>query len=347
MALFDRFRDSRNQINGGSIGTVFGEYGWPMVMKPYSRFFVTIITNQILQSLKNLEIYSTNETKEYRKRITNIIDFVSTNTTRILYKVWTLGFVAIGRDRYGKLYLPDTDDIRIDPETGRVTNFSIVYYSDEYITRKSCAFAIIKPVLEEIDTLCSANDYGVRHLGKIAFVSGKSIPMSNGDKTDMQEEFQNALENKRDSFRVFPFNSEISVQEVDLGLDKLNFDERLKSKLRYLCSYFRVPFELIGFNESTFDNQKQRVKDFYANCINPIGEMLLQIVRYIIREEKNLLVPSKDITFRIINVPDLESDLNPIIDFNIKLLDLVQKMRDMGMDDEADEYTRKLQKINE
>ena len=346
MSLLDNiFRRSENQV-GTVIPQNVAGLGWSITHKKYADVYLWIILNRILRGLANVRFHPSEvvNNESSRNDIEGLCRFVENNINVLVYMLWTKGCAVIGRDdRKKKYFVPSPSDIRFD-SNGKVMKYDNVVYSTSYSLTQKTDFDIIKENVKYIDIIKSADDYLTETLGAMAVMSGKAMPITEADKEDFQKEIKTRYGITRDKYQIMLMSHEVTLQQLSLPIKDLDLQGKVKEEMKAIAGYFGVPYDLIPFSgASTYANQEQAVKQFYSDCVSPIAETLLSLIRYMMRNK--YMLPSYFTTFSIDNVPELEDDRMADIEYKLKVAELAEKMRDLGVDNEK--YVQQLQNIEQ
>ena len=335
-----------NQINAPLPQSVTGYQAWTKAIdgKGYADIFVWMVVRQILKGLKNVNFYFDNfetSSNEDKAKMKAIAEFLNTNAEAIFFAKMKKGFVVV--EKNGKTYqLPDYNFIRMDKD-GRVKDFDIVYYTDTYQYQRKSEFSILQPVLDDINDIANGDSYLTKNLGAFGILCGKGMPLNPADKNNFLEKLKRSIGITSDRFQLETFTNEVNFQQVDFHLKDLNLGGKLIDKIKALSAFFGVPFDLIPFaGQSTYANQREAVQQLYSNCIKPNAETILEIGRYLVKSDKRFFVPSSHLTFEVQNVPELKDDRTSKIDYNLKVLDLLQKAKDLGLEIDTKQYINQL-----
>lgn len=294
----------------------------------FARFFINLVMNKIYQGMQNV----TWESTEINYLANDIANFIDRNANLLVNSYWYNGFMCIMVDKDNTIRLPRQNELRMDTE-GRVVNRdAIVIYSDYYAINRQTHISLIKPVLHTIDTHANNSLFASDNLGALGIISGTNVPISPAAKKELQEHLRKDYGVGDDQFNFILSNGELKYQSIDLKLDELDFSGNIKTNLEYICHFFNVPTDFV-FGNSTYANQEQAILVFYQNAIMPLAEILLKLARTVFIYMDNDLKPSTVLTYKITNVPQLNSSLSKESEEKIKYLELLQKLQDTGIVD--------------
>lgn len=336
-------KNRTNSINQKPDRNVMGYSPWAegRGQRNYSDLYRWSIFNTIMRGLKNVSFEFESDGDEEKKPIAQgIISMLNVNTTTLAWCKWKYGFIVLERTSRGWC-IPDYRRVKTD-SNGCVVNFEDVWYSDTYRHDGKSDFDIIRNSLRYMDEVKNGEEYLTRNLGAFGILSGKdSMPITPKDKDNFLERLKTKIGITSDRMQFEIFQSPVNFQQVDFHLKDLALDEKLKEEVKAIAGYFGVPYDILPVSgQSTYANQEQAVKSFYANCISPIAEMLLEVGRYIIRREAGLLIPANNLTFEIDNVPELKDDRMAAVDYKIKVAQLVKAIKDAGIEADLSTYEK-------
>ena len=294
----------------------------------FARFFLDLVINKIYQGMQNV----TWDTTDINYLATDICMFIEKNAPILLDSYWRNGYMCIIADPKKGVRLPKTNELRMDEKGYMVNSNAIVIYSDYYTTRRDTHFKILKPILHTIDSHANNSLFASDNLGALGIITGGSVPISPSAKSELQEKLRKNYGVGDDQFNFILSNTDLKYQSIDLKLKELDFTGNIKSNLEYICHFFNVPTDFV-FGNSTYANQEQAILVFYQNAIMPLAEIMLKLARatYIYLDTE--LKPSSVITYRITNVPQLNSSLSKESEEKIKYLELLAKLQDTGVVD--------------
>ena len=111
-----------------------------------------------------------------------------------------------------------------------------------------------------------------------------------------------------DFFGILASNQGLRYLKIDLPLQSLDLAGRVESKIKLACNIAGVPYILINSGGNvTYENQAEARARFYDTTIKAFGETMLELGRELIRKNKNLLIPSEDLDFKIENEKNIET----------------------------------------
>lgn len=340
MGLFNRKRDTeielamRNAYNVNEVQqnpfNLILPYQWNMKMgdKDFARAYLWAIIQRIFNCLKNVSFSS----KRNSIVASGICSFVERNATLLLWNYWSQGYMAVFYDKDYNYRLPRVNEIRLD-QYGRVANRNCVaLYSDKYAMERRSDFQVLKPELAKLNAYSNADVYLTSNPAPLAIISGDGTPMNPQDKKSMQEWIKKDFSTSSDDYQFMVSNSKLSVQTIDLPVDKLQLTDKQRESLRFIAEYFQVNPDLI-LGGSTFDNQNEAKLAMYRDCIQPISEDLLKLARQLyIAVNPDLQIPSTTITYQISNVPELNRTLSSQCEERAAYLDYLLRLREAGCD---------------
>lgn len=338
MGLFDRKRKQQDEIlvsnavnvNDLSVEAYYKPYCFDWKKKgryDFGRFFLQLITNRIFNGLENVT-WLTTEISYLGSDITNFID---RNEQLLMWSYWKDGYAVIIVDQSGEIRLPKQNELRFDAN-GYITNRNaIVVYSNPYVTDRTSHFKLIVPILKNINANLNNQNFAVENLGALGILSSKAVPMSPAGKAELNEKLAKDYGLSEDQFRFILTNQEMAYTPIELPIKELEFNEKVKDDLNWLCNFFGISPDMI-FGQSTYNNAAEATKAFYRTCIQPIAEVLLKLARTTFVYSDVELKPSTIVTYKITNTPELNKNLSSECEEQIKYLELLDKLNNMGVD---------------
>lgn len=341
MGLFDRNRKKDIEILNNAVNVnelneqfYFKPFCWDFKKKgrfDFAAFFLQLITNRIYSGLQNVT-WQTTEISYLGMDVTNFID---RNEQLLMWSYWSTGYaVAIVEDS-GVIRLPKRNEIRLDSNGYVVNKNAVVVYSNPYVTQRTTHFKLIQPILKNINANLNNSNYVSENLGALGILSSKAVPLSPAGKEELNTKLQKDYGLGEEQFRFILTNQEMAYTPIDLPIKELDFNGKVKDDINWLCNFFGISPDMV-FGQSTYNNSAEATKAFYRTCITPIAETLLQLGRTIFIYMDTELKPSSVLTYRITNIPELNTALSSESEEQMKYLDLLQKLNETGyVDTEA------------
>lgn len=293
----------------------------------FGDFFLQLIIGRIFNGMRNI----TWETSEINYLASDIAAFIDRNEQLLLWSYWSNGYAVIIIDEKGMARLPKNNEIRLDANGYVINRSAVVVYSDPYVTQRTTHFKLCIPILKNINSNLNNQNFAVENLGALGILSSKAIPMSPAGKAELNEKLAKDYGLSDDQFRFILTNQEMSYTPIQLPIKELEFTENVKNDLNWLCNFFNISPDLI-FGQSTYNNASEATKAFYRTCIQPLAETLLQLARTAFVYADVDLKPSTVISYKITNVPELSTHLSTESEEQIKYLELLDKLSNMGVD---------------
>lgn len=339
--LRELFRRSANQVNRPIPEVVrsfsFCERG---LVYNYSDAYLWMIVNKVFNGLRNVNFKPSDTAKGNASiEINRLCCFFENNITTLTWLLWKYGYVAVGFDaaRYS-YFIPDYSKIKKD-RSGMVVDYDFVVYADSYVSERRSLFDIIGESLKNINRMKNADTYLTQTFGAFAVMSGKTIPVSPADKEDMQKSLKNDYGITPDKYQILLMSQDVNLQQLNMPIKDLDLGGKVKEEAKVIAGVMNVPYDLVPISgQSTYANQEQAIKTFYSDCISPIAETMLSLIRYIV--SVNYQWPSYFTTFSIDNVPELEDDRMADVEYKLKLVELAERMEKLGID--AEEIKKQL-----
>lgn len=342
MGLFDRRKNKsdigviQNAININDLNenAFFRPYVWDWKKKgrfDFGAFFLQLIIGRIYNGMRNV----TWQTSEINYLATDLTAFIDKNEQLLLWSYWSNGYACIIVDDKTGFRLPKQNELRMDQNGYIVNRNAVVVYSDPYVTQRLTHFKLCVPILKNINSNLNNNNFAVENLGALGILSSKNIPMSPAGKQELNAKLSKDYGLGEEQFRFILSNQEMAYTPIELPLKELEFNENVKNDLEWLCGFFNINPNYI-FLGTTFSNVAEAKCQFYQDCIQPLSEMLLQLARTTFIYADTDLKPSTIITYRITNVPELNTNLSTECAEKTAYLDLLMKLDQAGIDVSAD-----------
>lgn len=293
----------------------------------FGNFFFQLIANRIFNGMQNISW----DTVGINYLASDISSFIERNANLLIWDYWAKGYAVIIIDGKKGLRMPKPNEIRLDAQGHVLNSNSVCVYSNPYVTERTTHFLLMKPILKNIDANLNNSNYAVENLGCLGILSSKSIPLSPQGKVDLDQKLVKEYGLAEDKLRFILTNAEMSYTPINLPVKDLEFNEKVKDDLNWLCNFFCVSPDMI-FGQSTYNNATEATKSFYRTCIQPLAEVLLKLARAVFIYEDDTLTPSKIITYRIVNIPELNINLSAECAEKTAYLDLLMKLEQAGID---------------
>lgn len=341
MALWNRRKPSndlgeimaRNAVNVNdlSVDAYYRPFCWDWKNKKgrfnFGRFFLQLVINRIYNGLENV----TWQTGEITYLGSDIANFIDRNEQLLMWSYWKDGYAVLIVDKTGEIRLPRQNELRFDAN-GYITNpNAIVVYSNPYVTERTSHFKLIMPIMKNIDSNLNNQNFATENLGALGILSSKAVPMSPAGKAELNEKLAKDYGLSEDQFRFILTNQEMAYTPIELPLKDLEFSENVKNDINWLCNFFGISPDMV-FGQSTYNNAAEATKAFYRTCIQPVAEVLLKLARTAFVFCDTELKPSTVITYRITNVPELNTSLSTECAEKTAYLELLRKLEEAGID---------------
>ena len=339
MGLFDRRKNKGNDIgvlhnainiNDLNENTFFKPFCWDWKKKgrfDFGAFFLQLIIGRIYNGMRNV----TWGTGEINYLAADLTAFIDKNEQLLLWSYWSNGYACIIVDDKTGFRLPKVNELRMDQNGYILNRNAVVVYSDPYVTQRTTHFRLCLPILKNINSNLNNSNFAVENLGALGILSSKNIPMSPAGKQELNEKLAKDYGLGEEQFRFILSNQEMAYTPIELPLKELEFNSKVKDDLEWLCGFFNINPNYI-FLGTTFSNVAEAKCQFYQDCIQPLSEMLLQLARTTFIYADTDLKPSTIITYNITNVPELRKQLSNESEEQIKYLELLDKLNEMGVD---------------
>lgn len=349
MGFFDKLKTKNAvQINevskvGGfcSLYDIFDFFKSKKGKTDYSLFYLWICLEKIVKGLSNVS-YTTSKDNIVAN---NIVWFINNNYALMLNSYVKLGFIAVRYDKLMNYSVLCENDIKKDAY-GRVINKNtVVVYSHEYQTSRKSPLTLCRPILHLLNQLGNTLEGTTNTMNVLPIISGQAIPAN----PKFKEELSNAMTNDYgfgdNQMRYFLSTSELKVDTIDLGIDKLNLKENITAKFKELLNYWEIPTILVLDDASTYNNIVEARKEFYNNCIRFYAEQFLLVGQALLTASDEL-IPKSTLNYRFSNVPEMENTISGYCSEQAAYLDLLGKFREQGIyvDDDIKNLYEKVKK---
>ena len=343
MGLFNRkqkenynYNVTRNAVNVNDLNETmyFKPFTWDFKKKgrfDFANFFLQLVTNRIFNGLKNV----TWDTTEISYLGSDICNFIDQNEQLLMWSYWAYGYAVVIVEDSRLIRLPIQNEIRLDANGKVINRNAVVVYSNPYVTERKTHFQLCSPILKNINANLNNSNYVSENLGALGILSSKAVPLSPAGKAELNEKLQKEYGLSEDQFRFIVTNAEMSYTPINLPIKELEFNEKVKDDVNWLCNFFSISPDMV-LGQSTYNNSSEAVKAFYRTCITPIAETLLQLARTTFVYCDNELKPSTVITYRITNVPELNTALSTECNEKAAYLDLLMKFEQTGIVDTSE-----------
>lgn len=333
MALFDRYRRSKNSVNEPLSGMVTLT-PFNLGSKRFADAYVVMLLSRIFRGMRNVNFtvdeHFTHDTDGVRK----IADFLNSTAQEDIWTLWNNGAIVIERRPDGTYETVPAKLWKRDPQNSqRIVNYKLVTYSDAYRFTGRTDIDVLRDHIVRLDRLVNADDYLTQSLGAFGILSGSSMGLTPEDKKTFLEGIKKNIGITRDKFQFMLMGSPVDFKQVELPIDKLKLSDKVKEEVMAIAGYFGIPYDLVPLSgKSTYANQAAAVVDFYRNCISPLAEVLLELGRYAIRCDNTIPLPSRALTFTLDNIPELEADKDDRdkrIERATKAAELIEKLKNI------------------
>ena len=337
MALFNRnTRKSTNAVNHPVIFGAVNFFSSLVSRKKYSDVYFWLIVSRIFRGLQNVAFYTDPalvEPKKQMKLDSGLLRFVNTNLNTMVWSLWQDGVLVINKNVSGKWEIVPFDKLRFDGRR-EVQGYRYVLYSEPYMYLGKGDISVIRENLTAIDVYKNSDIYLTKTFGAFGILSGKDMGINAADKEELQQQLKEHAGTTEAKDQFLFTNSPLDFHQIDFKIKELELSDKVKDEVKALCGYFGVPYDLIPLSgQSTYANQAAAIVDFYRNCVTPLAEQILSLLRYVVLVDKEYRdIVSRAVTFRIDNVAELADDRTAAVNYRLKVAELAAKMRELGMD---------------
>ena len=335
MGLFDRFRRTNavqiNQIDTTSPHIVWN--GWNfMGFKPssgilFGETYLWVCLERIIKGLSNVTFTTSKDTVVTNK----IVAFIENNATLLFNSYVKFGYIAVHYDKDYNYSLLSVNDIKKD-QYGRIINAdTVVVYSPEYQLHLKTPIVMCRPILEMLDKLCGTMVATTNTLNVLPIISSNAIPADPSFKKSLSDAMSREYGWGESQMKYFLSRSEVKVDALDLGVDKLELRDNILAKFKELLNYWNIPLPLVIDDASTYNNIVEARREFYGTCVRFYAEVLLKVGQYLLTAS-NEYIPQKTLNYAYSNIPEMESTISGFCAEKGAYIDLLKKFADAGID---------------
>lgn len=305
--------------------------------KSYADLYLWTILNYIFGGVHNGSFYSTKADLTSKA----IASFLENNATQLVYNYIQDGFITVQYDRDNNFKVLDREKLKLK-DGYVVTPNTVTVYSDPYVTERRSLYNFIAPHLKLIDKYLNSSEYLTSTFGALGILSGNGMPQQPEQKAKFEEQLKNKYGAGADQWQFILSNQEIDFQQVKLPIDELHLDEKVKDSIKYICNLFKISPDLV-FGNSTYNNVSEAKIWFYRNTIIPFLDEILRLGRALLLQTTTG-IPTRYLTYRITNVPELNNTISSqCAELNAQL-DLLLKLKS-SLPEKQDEITNEIEKI--
>lgn len=339
MGFLDRIRQRKQAENAVQVNDVSPNIGYtpwtPFIFphkkgsKPIGQVYLEAIMNTLWKGVSNVTFESMKKDSYIADAI---VSFMDSNATLLLNQYLRLGFICVFYDKDHNYWVPKDTDLKYDTKTAKVVNKNaVVLYSPQYQTDRKSLAKIAFPIILDMNKIAGSQDYLTDSLGTFFILSGQEVPINPNAKKQMLNGMKEFYGVAADKYQFMLTQHDMSVTKLDPQIDSLKFEERIKEHYKLLANLFGVPIPLLIDSAATYDNVKNSYIFFYQTTVRYYAEELLKVARQLLTATGDF-VPQSAITYRIENVPELETTLSHACEERTALLEYLLKLREAGID---------------
>lgn len=340
MGFFDFFNNNKasetidrttyNINNLDSYGYRIFNFKHKKGIEDFGTLFLSIVMEKICKSFKNVEFKST----RFNLLANSIANFLNDESTLIINQYYKNGFIAVKytkeKNDYYFSVIPN-DDIRYDSDGKVMNKNTVVVYSDTFVCWRKSLFQIIKPYLKNIDNNLNNANYIIGNLGVLGILSGKELPISPAQKAEFEAKLKKSYGIGDDKSPFLISNSDLNFQSINLPFNELDINNNVTEAFKNVCRAFGInPDVFIG--DSTFANGDTAKKALYDEVIIPLAEIVLKVGRALFTCTTTELISNEILTFRIINVPEINRSIKSFVDERKAYLEYLIELNNAGVD---------------
>lgn len=333
MGFFDRFRTEKT--NAIQLNDINHQAWFPWVFpvkkgdKPLGNFLFQAILNTIWRGLQNVTFENMSKGKTLTPEA--IVDFIDDNSVLLINQYIRNGYICVFYNKDRKYWIPQDSDIKFDINGRIINKYAVVYYSPQYQTERSSLWKQALPIVLEMNKIAGSDSYLTDTLGVLCILSGQDIPLNPAAKKQFLENMEQNYGTANGKLPLMLANNDIKVTQIDPKIKELGFQEKIEVLYKFTANLMGVPVHLLLTDASTFNNVHEAKVFFYDSTIRSFAEILLKVARELLTATGDF-VPQSVITYRIENVPELETTLSASCEERTALLEYLLKLRDAGMD---------------
>lgn len=305
--------------------------------KNYSELFLWTILSYVFGGVKNGSFITSKDQLQPKA----IASFLENNAVQMVYNYIQDGYITVKYDRDNNFKVMNGDTLH-KKDGYVVEKNTVTVYSDTYVTERRSLYNLIAPHLKLIDKYLNSSEYLTSTFGALGILSGKGMPQQPEQKAKFEEQLKNKYGAGADQWQFIISNQELDFQQVKLPIDELKLDEKVKDSIKYICNLFKISPDLI-FGNSTYNNVGEAKIWFYRNTIIPFLDEILRLGRALLLQVTSG-IPTKYLTYRITNVPELNTTVSSQCEELTSQLDLLLKLKS-ALPEKQEEITKEIEKI--
>lgn len=335
MGLFDKLR-SKNAIqvndlvDNKGLFTFYNVFDFFKKKKNYenfSVFYIWVCFTKILKGLSNV----TFTTSKDNFTANSIVNFINDNYTLLFYQYVRYGYIVVKYDVNRSLYyVLDESNIRKDNKGAILNKDAVVVYSYEYQTMRKSPLFMCKPIMSVLDSLSATLDASTHTMNVLPIISGQAIPANPKFKEELSSAMSRDYGFGDDQLKYFLSQTELKVDTIELGVEKLNLSGNIKDKFKELLNYWNIPVVLVLDDASSYNNITEAKRLFYNDCVRFYAEQFLLVAQNLLTASSELL-PKSTLNYKITNVPEMENTVSGYCSETISQLELLSKFAECGV----------------
>lgn len=349
MGLFDR-RNKKvgNAIQVNEVDTNLQAppffNGWDFLhltkgKRDYAGTYLWICLDRIMKGLNNVLFTSAKDSYVAK----GICSFVNNNTNLLFDQYVRRGYIVVSYDKDHNYQILGQNQIKLD-SYGRVINMdSVVVYSPEYQTIRKTPMLLCKPLLDILNDLCNTLASTTNSMNVLPIISGNSVPANPRYKEELAEAMSKDYGWGSEQRRYFLSQTELKIDSIDLGVDKLQLKDNITAKFKDLLNYWQIPVPLVIDDAATYNNITEARKEFYGGCVRFYAEQILSIAKSLLTASDTML-PQSVINYTFSNIPEMEKTISGYCSERAAYLDLLAKFAANGVE-VSDEINRVYEEV--
>ena len=259
-----------------------------------------LFMREILSGIKKIVFFS----KSNNPEVERIASYLNINYKKAFLSIYEYGVLAVDI-KNNEIVIDRKPRVQRKEDDFILKNFAYVL-ADELVLTGYSLKSLLKAYIDDIAEILQRDAQVSKNLGLLGIVCKER--QENVSNTEIRKVEQKLNSRGTDFFGILASNQGLRYLKIDLPLQSLDLAGRVESKIKLACNIAGVPYILINSGGNvTYENQAEARARFYDTTIKAIGETMLELGRELIRKDKNLLIPSEDLDYKIENEKNIET----------------------------------------
>lgn len=293
---------------------------------PLGTTYLYTIVGKILDASKNITFKSKNNSII----IADIIHFIDSNCQLLIHQYMRLGFVCVFYNDKREYYIPNDNELKYDSKGRIINKKAVVMYSPEYQTHRGSKIKDSVPLVNDLNTLSLTKQYILDTLGVFGILSGQEIPLSPEGKRQLLKGLEENYGMADGKYKYLLSSGDLKYTQINPPIKDLNINNDIKEIYKLLANFFGVPIPLLLDDSSTYNNIIESKKYFYDTTIRSYAEVLLKVAQALLTASNEYILKSV-ITYRLENVPELETTLSAACSERVAYLKYLMELKNAGV----------------